>query len=87
MVDFAQIGAPSMSYASRAAHLGDLIDDLTGLYLAQVADLRQFAQTTEAGEATDASRTDPALPGNPPRRSLPAVRASCLLPTVARGRA
>jgi hypothetical protein len=29
-----------------------LIDDLTDLYLAQVADLREFAQATEAGEGT-----------------------------------
>jgi hypothetical protein len=41
-----------MSHASRAAHLSDLIDDLTGLYLAQVADLREFAQAMEAGEGT-----------------------------------
>lgn len=41
-----------MSHASRSAHLADLIDDLTGLYLAQVADLREFAQATEAGEVT-----------------------------------
>jgi hypothetical protein len=41
-----------MSHASRAAHIADLIDDLTELYLAQVADLREFAQATEAGEGT-----------------------------------
>ncbi|MDX6464444.1 MAG: hypothetical protein QOH35_2080 [Acidobacteriaceae bacterium] len=41
-----------MSHASRAAHVADLIDDLADLYLAQVADLREFAQTTEAGEVT-----------------------------------
>jgi hypothetical protein len=41
-----------MSHASRAAHIADLIDDLTGLYLAQVADLRDFAQATAAGEGT-----------------------------------
>ena len=41
-----------MSHASRSAHIADLIDDLTGLYLAQVADLREFAQATEAGEGT-----------------------------------
>jgi hypothetical protein len=41
-----------MSHASRAAHLADLIDDLADLYLAQVADLREFAQATEAGEGT-----------------------------------
>jgi hypothetical protein len=38
-----------MSHASRAAHIADLIDDL---YLAQVADRREFAQATEAGEGT-----------------------------------
>ena len=37
-----------MSHASRSAHSADLID----LYLAQVADLREFAQATEAGEGT-----------------------------------
>jgi hypothetical protein len=41
-----------MSHASRAAHIADLIDDLADLYLAQVADLREFAQATEAGEGT-----------------------------------
>src|ERR1700678_2786745 len=41
-----------MSHASRAAHIAGLIDDLTGLYLSQVADLREFAQATEAGEGT-----------------------------------
>jgi hypothetical protein len=41
-----------MSHASRTAHIADLIDDLTGLYLALVADLREFAQATEAGEGT-----------------------------------
>jgi hypothetical protein len=43
---------PSMSHASRAAHIADLIDDLVDLSLAQVADLREFAQATEAGEGT-----------------------------------
>ena len=41
-----------MSHASRSAHIADLIDDLTDLYLAQVADLREFAQAAEAGEDT-----------------------------------
>jgi hypothetical protein len=40
-----------MSHAS-GAHIADLIDDLTGLYLAQVADLREFAQVTESAEGT-----------------------------------
>src|SRR5580692_9675110 len=43
---------PMMSHASRAAHIADLIDDLADLSLAQVADLREFAQATEAGEGT-----------------------------------
>jgi hypothetical protein len=37
-----------MSHATRAAHLADLVD----LSLAPVADLREFAQATEAGEGT-----------------------------------
>jgi hypothetical protein len=41
-----------MSHASLSAHIADLIDDLADLYLAQVADLREFAQATEAGEGT-----------------------------------
>jgi hypothetical protein len=41
-----------MSHASRTAHIADLIDDLADLYLAQVADLREFVQATEAGEGT-----------------------------------
>jgi hypothetical protein len=41
-----------MSHASRAAHIADLIDDLSDLYLTQVADLREFAQATEAGAGT-----------------------------------
>jgi hypothetical protein len=41
-----------MSHVSRSAHIADLIDDLADLYLAQVADLREFAQATEAGEGT-----------------------------------
>jgi hypothetical protein len=41
-----------MFHASRTAHIADLIDDLTGLYLAQVADLREFAQATKAKEGT-----------------------------------
>jgi predicted transcriptional regulator len=41
-----------MSHASRSAHIADLIDDLVDLSLAQVADLREFAQATEVGEGT-----------------------------------
>jgi hypothetical protein len=33
-----------MSLASRSAHIADLVDNLTDLYLAQVEDLREFAQ-------------------------------------------
>jgi hypothetical protein len=49
---FSQYWSFLMSHASRSAHIADLIDDLADLYLAQVADLREFAQTTEAGEGT-----------------------------------
>ncbi len=52
-----------MSHASRSAHIADLIDDLADLYLAQVADLREFAQATEAGEGTHASRRRPRATG------------------------
>ena len=41
-----------VSHASRSAHIADLIDDLADLSLAQVADLREYAQATEAGEGT-----------------------------------
>jgi hypothetical protein len=41
-----------MSHASRSAHISDLVDDLADLSLAQVANLREFAQATEAGEGT-----------------------------------
>jgi hypothetical protein len=37
-----------MSHASRAAHIGDLVDDLADLYLAQVADLREFARAGDS---------------------------------------
>jgi hypothetical protein len=69
-----------MSHASRSAHIADLIDDLADLSLAQVADLREFAQATEAGGRHDASRRRPPPPGNPAGRPLPAVRAGRLLP-------
>jgi hypothetical protein len=32
-----------MSHASRAAHIADLIDDLTGIYLAQVSRFSRLA--------------------------------------------
>jgi hypothetical protein len=41
-----------MSHASRSAHIAGLVDDLAGLYVAQVTDLREFAQATAAGEST-----------------------------------
>ena len=41
-----------MSHTSRSAHIADLVDDLVDLYLAQVADLREFAQATQAGQGT-----------------------------------
>ena len=41
-----------MSHASRSTHIADLIDDVVDLSLPQVADLREFAQATEAGEGT-----------------------------------
>jgi hypothetical protein len=53
-----------MSHASRTDHISDLIDDLADLYLAQVADLREFAQATEAGRRHHAPRRCPPLPGN-----------------------
>jgi hypothetical protein len=49
---FPLLELPFMSHASRSAHIADLIDDLADLYLAQVADLREYAQATEAGEGT-----------------------------------
>jgi hypothetical protein len=52
IVVFPVLDLSPMSHASRAAHIADLIDDLTDLFLAQVADLREFAQATEAGEGT-----------------------------------
>jgi len=41
-----------MSHASRAAHIEGLIDGLIALYLAQAADLREYAQAAVAGEGT-----------------------------------
>src|ERR1700735_529319 len=41
-----------MSHAPRTAHSADPIADLADLDLAQLADLREFAQATEAGEGT-----------------------------------
>jgi hypothetical protein len=48
---------PSMSHASRSAHIADLIDDLADLSLAQAADLREFAQATEAGGCPQRARS------------------------------
>ena len=55
-----------MSHASRAAHIADLIDDLADLYLAQVADLREFAPGHGGRGRHHASRRRPAPPGNSP---------------------
>jgi hypothetical protein len=41
-----------MNQASRIARIEDLVDELTDLYLAQIADLREYAQSTVAGEGT-----------------------------------
>jgi hypothetical protein len=41
-----------MSHASRSARIEGLIDELIALYLAQAADLREYAQAVVAGEGT-----------------------------------
>ena len=41
-----------MSPASRISRIEDLVNDLAELYLAQAADLREYAQTAAAGEGT-----------------------------------
>jgi hypothetical protein len=41
-----------MKPASSPANIEDLINDLIALQLAQVADLREYAQATTAGEGT-----------------------------------
>ena len=41
-----------MSVARRAANIEDLVDKLIELNLAQVADLREYAQAAMAGEGT-----------------------------------
>jgi hypothetical protein len=41
-----------MKQASNPANVENLIDDLIALQLAQVADLRQYAQATTTGEGT-----------------------------------
>jgi hypothetical protein len=41
-----------MSDATHAAHINDLVDVLIALYLAQAADLREYAQAAAAGEGT-----------------------------------
>ncbi len=69
-----------MSHASRSAHIADLIDDLADLYLAQVADLREFAQATEGRGRHAVSRTSSSSAGDSPGRPLPAVRAGRLRP-------
>jgi hypothetical protein len=41
-----------MSHASRTADIEELVDELIALYLAQAADLREYAQAAVAGEGT-----------------------------------
>jgi hypothetical protein len=41
-----------MNTASRNAQVENLVDELSGLYVAQAADLREYAQATLAGEGT-----------------------------------
>jgi hypothetical protein len=41
-----------MKQASSPANIEDLINDLIALQMAQVADLREYAQATTAGEGT-----------------------------------
>jgi hypothetical protein len=41
-----------MSHVSRSARIEGLIDELIALYLAQAADLREYAQAVVAGEGT-----------------------------------
>jgi hypothetical protein len=41
-----------MSPSSRISRIEDLANDLIELYLAQAADLREYAQTAAAGEGT-----------------------------------
>ena len=41
-----------MSQASRTAQIEGLVDELIAVYLAQVADLREYAQAATAGEGT-----------------------------------
>jgi hypothetical protein len=41
-----------MSDASRTPDIENLVDELIELYLAQAADLREYAQATAAGEGT-----------------------------------
>lgn len=41
-----------MSHASRTANIEELVDELIALYLAQAADLREYAQAAAAGEGT-----------------------------------
>lgn len=41
-----------MSYDPRTSEIQNMVDELTELYLAQAADLREYAQATAAGEGT-----------------------------------
>jgi uncharacterized protein YqgQ len=41
-----------MNLASRTAQIENLVDEISDLYSAQAADLREYAQATVAGEGT-----------------------------------
>lgn len=41
-----------MGHTSRSAHIEELADELIAVFLAQAADLREYAQAGEAGEGT-----------------------------------
>jgi hypothetical protein len=72
-----------MCHASRAAHIADLAD----LSLAQVADLREFAQAMEAGEGAmhleDALRSREIRRADLYRQFEPAAFSPAALPVVA----
>ena len=77
-------GAFPHVHASRSAHIADLIDDLADIYLAQVADLREYARPPRLGKVPCIS-TSFSSAGDSPGRPLPAVRAGCLLPVAYSG--
>jgi hypothetical protein len=53
-----------MNLARRTANIENLVDELIELYLAQVADLREYAQAVMAGEGNRTSGTQPPPPGS-----------------------